>query len=222
MRLSTHLWPDRRAAGLELAQLLLQWAGQGQTTTVIGLPRGGVAVAAAVAECLKLPLASWGVRKLVRASAPEYAIGAVASGGVVLWNPDALADRTLSTGQQQQLIEAANAELQRRGRRFGEPDGRCFTGRHLIVVDDGIATGMTVRAALLSLRQLRPRELVLAVPVLDRRLLPQLHPLVDTLVTVAAVDGLSAVGAYYTNFEQLNDDAVVTLLNRYRNPIATS
>lgn len=216
MRVPPSLWSDRRAAGLELAQLLQPWADCGASTTVIGLPRGGIAVAAAVAQELNLPLASWSVRKLARASQPEYALGALAPGGVVLWNPAARAAAELSPEERQQLVAEATSELKRRALRFADPDATALKGRHLIVVDDGIATGMTVRAALQSLRQCEPQQLVLAVPVLDRSLMPQLRPLVDALVSVVAVDGLRAVGAFYDNFEQLSDDAVQTLLHQAR------
>ena len=214
MRVPPSLWSDRRAAGLELAQRLGAWANQAGSTTVIGLPRGGIAVAAAVAQELNLPLASWSVRKLARASAPEYAVGALAPGGVVLWNPAAPATAALSVQERQQLVSEATSELKRRALRFGDPDSSSLKGRRLIVVDDGVATGMTVRVALQSLRRCEPQQLVLAVPVLDRSLIPQLRPLVDALVTVVAVDGLRAVGAFYDDFAQLSDEAVETLLRQ--------
>ena len=135
------LWKDRRAAGLQLAERLLPWALQAQTTTVIGLPRGGVVVAAAVAEQLQLPLASWSVRKLALPTAPEYALGALAAPDVVVWNPGAWHSARLNAAQQQALVEAARPELERRRQRFGDPDPAALRGRRLLVVDDGIATG---------------------------------------------------------------------------------
>ena len=213
---SPHLWANRQAAGHELAALLTPWANRGQSTTVIGLPRGGVAVAAAVAERLHLPLGSWAVRKLASPKQPEYALGALAAGGVVVWNPAALACGELNPGLQQQLIEVAESEVKRRQQCFGQDDGKSLRGRHLLVVDDGIATGMTVRAALQALRQCHPAELVLAVPVLDRELVAQLRPLVDQLIAVVAVDHLRAVGAFYADFSQLSDNEVVALLQQAR------
>ncbi len=206
------LWANRRAAGLELATLLQRWADQAQSTTVIGLPRGGVAVAAAVAEQLHLPLGCWAVRKLSRPLAPEYAVGALAAGGVVVWNPTAISRGNISQREQQQLINAATAEVERRQQRFGQSDARTLQGRRLLVVDDGIATGMTVRAALQALRQCQPSELVLAVPVLDRQLVSELQPLVDAVIAVVAVDNLMAVGTFYDDFRQLSDTDVVNLL----------
>ncbi|MFM1812629.1 MAG: hypothetical protein RLZZ336_1567 [Cyanobacteriota bacterium] len=212
------LWKDRRAAGLQLAERLRPWAHQAQTTTVIGLPRGGVAVAAAVADQLQLPLASWSVRKLALPSAPEYALGALAAPDVVVWNPGAWGSGQLNAAQQQALVDAARPELERRRQRFGDPDPAELRARHLIVVDDGIATGMTVRAALQALRRCEPAELVLAVPVLDQRLVGSLSPLVDALVAVATVSGLRAVGEYYNDFSQVSDHAVEQLLQADRCP----
>lgn len=214
-RWQTHQrWSNRRAAGLALAQRLSRWRDRANDTTVIGLPRGGIAVAAAVAEELGLPCASWAVRKLALPSQPEYAVGAIAAGDVVVWNPAALISRDLGSSDRQQLIERERGELLRRQQRFGDPPATALHGRHLIVVDDGIATGMTVLAALQSLRQLCPAELVLAVPVLDREVLPLLTPLVDVLVAAEIVTGLDAVGSYYQDFSQLGDAEVLTLLER--------
>ena len=210
------LWKDRRAAGLQLADRLRPWAHQAQTTTVIGLPRGGVAVAAAVAEQLQLPLASWSVRKLALPSAPEYALGALAAPDVVIWNPGPWGSARLRAAQQQALVDAARPELEQRRLRFGDPDPAALRGRHLIVVDDGIATGMTVQAALHALRRCDPAELVLAVPVLDQRLVSTLSPLVDALIAVAIVSGLQAVGQYYNDFSQVSDHTVEQLLQADR------
>lgn len=216
MGMSLPLWRDRDAAGQDLALALRHWAGQARNTTVIGLPRGGVAVAATVAEQLQLPLCSWAVRKLARPSAPEYAVGAIASGGCVVWNPAALIDGSLDAQEQQHLIDSATPELERRAELFGDPAADRLQGRRLLVIDDGIATGMTVRAALQSLRSCEPSQLVLAVPVLDRSLLPQLRPLVDVLIATAIVDRLRAVGAFYEDFAQLDDLTVIRLLQAAR------
>ena len=206
------LWQDRRAAGVRLAERLRPWADQAQATTVIGLPRGGVAVGAAVAEQLRLPLASWSVRKLTLPAAPEYALGALAAPDVVVWNPAAWGTARLNAAQRQALVEAARPELERRRQRFGDPDPTVLRGRHLIVVDDGIATGMTVRAALQALRNCGPAELVLAVPVLDQQLVGVLTPMVDALIALALVHDLKTVGQYYNDFSQLSDRTVEQLL----------
>lgn len=206
------LWQNRVMAGQALATLLSAWSDQGERTTVIGLPRGGVVVAAAVAQQLHLPLSSWAVRKLALPGNPEFAIGAIAAGDVVVWNP--AAEPSLTPQLRQQLITNAWPELVARQQRFNQPPAERLQGQTLIVVDDGVATGMTVRAALIALRQCRPRQLVLAVPVLDRELLPELRNLVDDLVVARVVDQLQAVGRYYANFDQVCDSEVCALLEQ--------
>ena len=120
----------------------------------------------------------------------------------------------LSREQRSQLVRQQQAELLRRQRRYGDPDPRSLAGLHLVVVDDGIATGLTARAALLSLRRLGPASLGLAVPVVDQRLVPELEALVERLEILAVVPHLEAVGPWYERFEQLKDNAVVRLLAR--------
>lgn len=182
---------------------------------MLGLPRGGVAVAAAVADQLQLPLATWAVRKLTHPLAPEYAIGALAPLGVVLWDQAAVQHFNLSPGQQKPLLDAQLQELERRRQLYGDPAAGSLRGRHLLVIDDGIATGFTVRAALESLRRTDPASLVLAVPVVDRRVVPLLEPLADELVVLAAVEQLHAVGEWFEHFEQLSDQQVLALLAQH-------
>jgi putative phosphoribosyl transferase len=212
------LWFDRREAGGQLAARFHDWRGRAGDCTLLALPRGGVAVAAEMARRLHLPLACWAVRKIAHPAHPEYAIGAVAPGGVVLWaQPDAWVP-PLSALERDQLVQGQQRELERRRRLFGDPDPASLADRHLVVVDDGIATGMTVRAALQSLRQLEPASQALAVPVLDRLLLPDLEALVERLEALAVVDDLRAVGEWYTHFEQLDDSAVLALLRGTLHP----
>jgi putative phosphoribosyl transferase len=214
--MATICWSDRWAAGVALAQQLGHWHHRHGAATVIGLPRGGVVVAAAVARDLNLPLASWAVRKLALPAAPEYAVGALAAGPVVVWNRSSGVLERLSQVQRDALVAAALPDLERRQQRFGDPTAAELQGRQLLVVDDGIATGMTVEAALTSLRRVQPARLVLAVPVVDQRLIPHLSAQVDELITLVAAQDLRAVGAFYNNFAQVDDAAVEELLARGR------
>jgi putative phosphoribosyl transferase len=207
------LWQDRREAGMALAERFQDLRGRAVDTTLLALPRGGVAVAAEMARRLHLPLACWAVRKIVHPSNPECAIGAVAPGGIVLWDRPEGDPLHLSEGERIRLVAGQQRELERRRRLFGDPEPASLRHRHLVVVDDGIATGMTARAALVSLRQLQPASLALAVPVVDRRVLPDLEPLVDRLEALAVVDRLRAVGEWFTHFEQLEDRDVLRLLS---------
>lgn len=213
---SHRLWLDRRDAGRGLAGRFQDRRGQGNTCTLVGLPRGGVAVAAEMAEQLDLPLVTWAVRKVAHPSYPEYAIGAVAPGGVVLWDEEDGSFLRFGEAELAELVRQQQAELVRRQRVYADPEPASLSGRDLIVVDDGIATGMTARAALASLRQLGPASLTLAVPVVDRRIVPELRRLVDRLEALAVVDRLRAVGEWYERFEQLEDADVLRLLENCR------
>jgi putative phosphoribosyl transferase len=212
MTMQPPLWSTRHQAGIALAERLQQRAGHGMDSTILGLPRGGIPVAVAMAERLRLPVATWSVRKVVDPLWPELAIGAIATGGVAVWrNGQAAADRA-ARARQLGWLQDQERELVRRQRLFGDPVPEELRFRHLIVVDDGIATGMTVKAALLSLRQVQPLSLTLAVPVVDRSVEAQLAPLVDHLEALAVVDQLEAVGLWYKTFNQLSDSEVLGLL----------
>ncbi|MEB3307435.1 MAG: phosphoribosyltransferase family protein [Cyanobacteriota bacterium] len=211
-------WTDRAAAGRELAQQLGSAVQQGSDTVVVALPRGGVAVAAEIARQLDLPLTPWAVRKLALPGNPEFAIGAIAPGDVVLWDPSACGDLAGHPDRRASLLSREQAELRRRQLVFGDVAPERLQGRRLIVVDDGIATGLTVRAALLSLARLRPQHLTLAVPVASDRALRDLSPLVNAVVVLAPVADLIAVGCHYSSFEQLSDADVLALLATCRRP----
>ncbi len=215
-------WNSRHQAGLALAEAFADRRGLAGDTTLVALPRGGVAVAAAMASRLGLPLVTWSVRKIADPSWPELAIGAVAAGGVVVWRNGAGGRQRATTATEHGWLRDQELELQRRQRLFGDPPGDQLRGRHLIVVDDGIATGMTAKAALLSLRRLRPVSLVLAVPVVDREVAGELGLLVDRIEALAVVGDLQAVGLWYEHFEQLSDRQVLALLEGCRGGIPSS
>ena len=209
------LWHDRRTAGMALATRLDRWRGD-PGALVIGLPRGGVVVAAAVAGALELPLASWAVRKLAQPEQPEVAIGALAPGGVLLWEAPYGGLPQHDGPLRRRLVHEQDRELRRRQQLYGDPPRSALRARTLLVVDDGVATGLTVRAALLSLRQAQPAGLVLAVPVLDQRVQRRLEPLVDELIALVAVPQIRAVGLWYRRFEPVSDAEVLSILRAAR------
>ena len=208
-------WTDRRAAGQALAMQLLLEEPIPRPRAVIALPRGGVVVAAPVAEALGAPLYSWAVRKLALPSHPEVAIGALAagaSGPVVIWDSPERLPPSLGTAQRMELVREQWRELCRRQQLYGDPQGQALAGQWLVVVDDGIATGLTMRAALASLREQRPRGLLLAVPVADRRVIADLTPLVERLLVLRPVSRLLAVGSHYRQFNAVEDENVLAEL----------
>ncbi|MEB3316616.1 MAG: phosphoribosyltransferase family protein [Cyanobacteriota bacterium] len=210
------LWSNRTEAGAALATRFQSWDNPRARTLLLALPRGGVPVAAAMADILGWPLATWSVRKVADPAWPELAIGAIAAGGVVVWRDGG---QRAATAREEQArrhgwLHQEALELARRQSLFRDPDPPTLRQRHLVVVDDGIATGMTVRAALLSLRRCAPASLTLAVPVVDRQVVGDLQPLVDRLEALAVVDDLRAVGLWYQDFEQLSDQGVLALLHQ--------
>lgn len=206
------LWVNRYEAGLALAALFCKGQGASTNTLLLALPRGGVPVAAAMASKLNLPLATWSVRKIADPAESEVAIGAVAAGGAMVWRDGERAGRWAALAQRQGWLRTQQKELARRQHLFADPAPEQLLNRHLIVVDDGIATGMTAKAALVSLGKVDAASISLAIPVIDINVAKELAPLVDRLEALAYVDDLSCVGLWYQNFPQLSDSEVLEYL----------
>lgn len=206
------VYRDREAAGEVLAGYLTAYAGQAGLT-VLGLVRGGVPVAAVVAERLGAPLDVLVVRKLGVPGAPELAFGAVGPGGVLVRNEEIAG--MLSPAQIEPVRRAAEAELERRERRYrpGRPP-LSLAGRVAIVVDDGLATGATARAAVTVADHLGASRVVMAAPVGAPEALARVGEVADEVVCPQAPPDFGAVSRYYRHFEQVDDDEVVALLTR--------
>lgn len=205
---------DRRQAGRVLAERLAPYAGQ-PGLLVLALPRGGVPVGFEVAQALKAPLDVWVVRKLGLPGQEEYAMGAIASGGVRVMTP--LPDELVSPAALAQVIAREQAELTRRERLYrGHRPPPSLQGRTVIVVDDGLATGATLRAALRSIRPQRPARLVAAVPVGAPGTCQSLRDDADEVVCAAMPQPFRAVSLWYEQFAQTRDDEVCALLAQAR------
>jgi predicted phosphoribosyltransferase len=204
---------DRADAGRRLGDRLatvLGPLGDPAGVVVLGLPRGGVVVAAEVARRLGAPLDAFVVRKLGVPGQPELAMGAIASGGVVVRNDAVIDSHRLTPDEVAAVVAAERAELARRERAYrGDRPPPDAAGRLAIVVDDGLATGATARAALRAVRAQRPARLVLAVPVAPR---DAAVGDADQLVALARPWPFGAVGRYYRDFAATTDDEVRALL----------
>ena len=203
---------DRHHAGRALADRLAHYQGQ-PNLLVLALPRGGVAVGLEVARALQAPLDVVVVRKLGFPGHEEYAMGAIASGGVRVMNP--LPGTSVSPEAVAEVVAREQAELVRREQLYrSQRPALSLSGRTVIVVDDGLATGSTMRAAVLAISQQRPARLVVAVPVGAEDSCEELRQVraVDELVCIATPHPFHAVGLWYEHFDQTSDDEVRTLL----------
>jgi putative phosphoribosyl transferase len=202
---------DRRAAGRALAESLAPLAGEGPV--VLGLPRGGVAVAFEVALSLDAPLDVLVARKISAPENPELGIGAVAEGGVSVLNDKAVGNLLVDRGQLQVATARARAEVAERVRRYraGMPPLPLW-GRTAIVVDDGLATGATARAALRAVAGRGAARVVLAAPVGARATVEALGGEADELLCLFEPDPLWAIGLWYEDFSQISDEQVESLL----------
>ena len=205
---------NRTDAGRMLAAQLADYRGR-PDVLVLGLPRGGVPVAFEVAQALGAPLDVYLVRKLGVPGHAELAMGAIASGGVRVVNQDMVRSLRISPQQLDAVTRAEEGELQRQERlyRGGRPPPD-VSGRTVILVDDGLATGATMQAAVAALRSAGPKEVVVAVPVAPPETCAELAAEADRVVCALTPEPFYAVGAWYRDFSQTSDDEVRELLRR--------
>jgi putative phosphoribosyl transferase len=207
---------DRSDAGRQLARVLAGY--RDQQPVVLALPRGGVPVAAEVAAALDAPLDLILVRKLGVPAEPELAMGAVVDGAapIVVRNEDVIRITDVGETEFNATRDAELAEIERRRLHYlGDRERADVAGRTAIVIDDGIATGATIRAALRATRMRKPRKLVVAVPIAPPDSLEALRGEADDIVCVEQHDLLGAIGAYYADFQQVSDREVIETLKRF-------
>lgn len=186
---------------------------RGPEVVVLGLPRGGVEVAAEVAAALAAPLDVIMVRKLGVPSQPELAMGAIGEGGVRIVLPETVRRAGVTSDELAAVELRERAELQRRAQRFrGDRPRIPLVGRTAVVVDDGIATGSTARAACQVAQALGAARIVLAVPVAPRGWVRAMHDVADELVALLTPAALQAIGVWYTDFSQTTDEQVIACL----------
>src|SRR3954449_10596359 len=203
---------DRTEAGRHLAEKLADYAGR-PNVLVLALPRGGVPVAYEVARALGAPLDVFLVRKLGVPGHEELAFGAIATGGVRLLNPDVVR----GLGIPPQIIDRVTAhertELERREREYrGDRPPPDVRGKTVILIDDGLATGASMRAAVAALRQQNPARIVVAVPIAAPSICEEVREEVDEVVCPRTPEPFYAVGLWYKDFSQTSDEEVRDLL----------
>lgn len=203
---------DRADAGRRLAEELRHYAGR-EDVVVLALPRGGVPVGRRIADALHAPLDVVLVRKLGAPFQPELALGAVATGGVRILNEEVLGQVPVPDEELEKVTAREREELERRERVYrGDREPVPVEGRTVILVDDGVATGSTLRAAIQSLRRRRPARIVAAVPVAPADSAASLREEVDELVCVLTPVSFFGISQWYERFPQLSDEAVRELL----------
>ena len=204
---------NRTLAGRCLATRLSEYANP--TTLVLALPRGGVPVAAEVARALNAPLDVFLVRKLGVPGHPELAMGAIASGGVRVVSRDVVEELGIPSSIIDAVAAREQLELERRDRLYrGSRSLPSLAGRTVILVDDGLATGATMEAAVEAVRQLNPRRIVVAAPVGAAETCARLKTVADDVVCAETPEPFQAVGLWYERFEQTSDEEVIETLAR--------
>jgi predicted phosphoribosyltransferase len=207
---------DRTDAGRQLARALAGY--HDRKPVILALPRGGVTVAAEIASVLAAPLDLILVRKIGVPEQPELAMGAVVDGSapLIVRNEDVIALANVSKSEFRAVCDSELVEIERRRTRYlGNRERVDIAGRTAIIVDDGVATGATVRAALRATRRRKPAEVVLAVPVGPADIIAQLRTEADAVVCLEEHASFGAIGRYYADFQQVSDKVVIDTLERF-------
>jgi len=213
--LSRSLFRNRTEAGRKLAAALKEF--EGQDVVVLGIPRGGVVVADEVARALGAPLDIVVTRKIEAPGEPEYALGAVTQEGDVIMDRQAAESLGASQEYLDAQIRQKRAEVAERTKKFrGNAPYPSLEGKVVIIVDDGIATGSSVEAAVMSVRKRRPKEIVVAVPVAPRDAVETLTGDGTRVVCLETPGPFLAIGEFYSTFDQVEDEEVSRILERNR------
>ena len=201
---------SREDAGQKLGRHLLN---QGlEVDVVVGLPRGGVVVAAEIAHLLQRPLEILVVRKIGHPQHREFAVGALAENDVVLLNEKVIGSSETTRAGVSEIIREEQERLSQYRSKFHQPQKYDFCDKSVLIVDDGLATGATMEAAVLSARRQGARKVMVAAPVGSRSAILKLEHFADAVFAVVSDPGFQAVGAYYETFSQTNDEEVLDLL----------
>lgn len=206
--------PNRAEAGRRLVEPLLKYANR-PDVIILALPRGGVPVAYEVATALDLRLDLMLVRKLGVPSHPEFAMGAIASGGVQILNDDALRAHPIDRASFEAVVAREALELSRREKAYrGDRPPPQLKDKVVILVDDGLATGSSMMAAIHAVRMQAPERIVVAVPVAPRETVEDLSMQVDEVICPLIPEWMMSIGYWYLDFSQTSDEEVIDLMQR--------
>jgi len=205
---------DRAEAGQKLAGALSDYKSQ-ENTQILALPRGGIPIAYEIASQLRLPLNVFLVRKLGVPDHEELAMGAIAEENICILNQKLIEQLRINEEQIQKVYEKEKEELKRRLQLYRKnlplPS---LKDKNIILVDDGVATGATLKAVIHALKNFHPANIIIAVPVASKESLLDLSPLVQKIICLIAPENFYGVGSWYESFEQTNDETVIHLLNK--------
>lgn len=205
------MFQNRNDAGKKLSGKLLDL--KSKDTVVVALPRGGVVVGFEIASALKSPLTMLNVRKLGSPTNPEFGIGAITSGGITYIDKSTVERIDMSNDDIEKIASDELQELKRRDKLYSTALPKISLAKKIVILtDDGIATGVTISAAILAIKKMKPKCLILAVPGGPSEVIAELRNLVDEVFCLEVRDNFSAVGNMYFNFEQVTNDEVVKLL----------
>jgi putative phosphoribosyl transferase len=216
----SYTFPNRSEAGRVLAAELARYTDL-RDVVVLALPRGGVPIGFEIAHALHAPLDVFLVRKLGAPQYEELAMGAIASGGIRVLNESVVEQLRITAAEIEEVSLRERRELERREQAFRK--GRPLvpvSDLNCILVDDGLATGSTMRAAVMALKKLNPRRIIVAVPVASADTCAEFEPLVDEIVCLYTPEPFMAVGRWYDDFAQLTDDQVRDYLERATHEMA--
>ncbi len=210
------LFINRKAAGVELGVLIRQQK-MGSNPAVLALPRGGVPIGAEVADAIRGELDVIAVRKLGVPGQPEFAMGAISWNGATYLNDQVIHALGISEREVEAVRESESIELNRRNAKYrGSDRGYLLEGRTVILVDDGMATGATMFAAVAAVRQMNPRQIIVGVPVAPPELRAEFEEIVDKYVCVLEPENFGSVGQFYETFEQVSDDEVLNAIEQFK------
>jgi len=209
------MFKDREAAARQLAEKLKEELSPEKLkkALVLAIPRGGVMIGSVIRKALNLPLDCLITKKIPCPGNEELAIGAVGEGGVVIWEEELCRRLNVSPEYKQEIIKRKVAELEKKRQDFKA--GRSavpIAGKVAIIVDDGVATGATMKAAMAVLRSLKPEEIIVAVPVISQDALVEIKGKADKIIFLQSPEMFFSIGQFYGNFEQIRDEKVREIL----------